>query len=369
MHAERRFPGKPRVLVAPLDWGLGHATRCVPIIRELIHQGAEVVIAAEGAVAQLLNEEFPLVETIPLKGYRVSYAKTASLLPIKIAFQIPRLFSVIRREHRWLQQVIKNNHIDLVISDNRYGLYSGAVPCIFITHQLSIIAGNKTIEKLIRWFNYRCINRFTGCWIPDTEGPADLAGKLSHAVARPGIPLFYTGVLSRLTATDNTVIPGHLFVSLSGPEPQRSILEDKLIDQLSHYRYSATIVRGLPASGRVIPSTNSLQFFNHLPAGQLGAEMAKAEMVIARSGYSTVMDLAMMGKQAILIPTPGQTEQEYLAGYLMGKGFALQQDQDSFDLEAALVKARGFYYNNRDVIAVERTNRLPELVADLLGKS
>ena len=161
--------------------------------------------------------------------------------------------------------------------------------------------------------NYGFINRFSECWIPDEENENGLAGQLSHPALLPSIPVHYLGILSRLKKLDMEEKKRHLFISLSGPEPQRSSFEEKIIQAIAHYNGTATIVRGLPGEAVLIPSTNDILFFNHLPSDELNKEMQKAEYVISRSGYSTVMDIVTLGKKSILIATPGQTEQEYLA--------------------------------------------------------
>jgi hypothetical protein len=260
--------------------------------------------------------------------------------------------------------MMNENHFDAIISDNRFGLYHTSVPCIFMTHQLSIKSPfGKWTESLLQRYNYRFINHFTGCWVPDYEKHNVLAGDLSHPKILPAIPVFYTGFLSRLKKAELPEKKGHLFISLSGPEPQRSLLEDKLINQLSHYNGTAVMVRGLPDGSRLIPSTNDIHFYNHLPTDQYEMEMARAEYVISRSGYSTVMDLAVMEKKAILIATPGQTEQEYLSRFLEERKIALCIDQSNFKLGAALNKAASFPY-----CKLENTNnRLSITIANFLA--
>ena len=355
--------GNHRILVAPLDWGLGHATRCIPVIYELLAQNVDVWLSGEGAQESVLRKEFPSLPFLQLTGYRVKYGRSSIGLIKNLLFQWPALSRSIRREHKWLEQMINEYQFDAVISDNRFGLYQHTVPCIFMTHQLAIKSPfGKWTESFLQRYNYRFINRFTACWIPDNEKGNDLAGDLSHPKNLPLIPVHYTGYLSRLKQSELPEKKAHLFISLSGPEPQRSLLEDKLINQLSHYNGTAVLVRGLPNAGRLIPSTNDIQFYNHLPTEQYEAEMAKAEYVISRSGYSTVMDLAVMSKKSILIATPGQTEQEYLSRYLEERKIALSIDQTEFKLEDALNKAANFPYRK-----VEDTeNRLSATIAGFL---
>jgi hypothetical protein len=338
-------PRKSRILVAPLDWGLGHATRCIPVIYELLAQNTEVWLAAEGAQEVLLKREFPALQVLHLDGYRVHYGRSGPEFLRTILLQTPRLFRTIRKERRWLEDAIAKYGFDAIISDNRFGLYHPSVPSVFITHQLAVRSPwGKWTERFLKHINYRFINRFSVCWVPDLEDEYALAGLLSHPDNKPDIPVYYIGILSRLTKTGITEKKRHLFISLSGPEPQRTLFENKLIDQISHFNGTATIVRGLPGTSFLMPSTNDIRFYNHLTTEEYNREMEQAEYVISRSGYSTVMDLVRLGKKSILVPTPGQTEQEYLAEHLEKLRIACYSDQKDFVLETMLQKAERFNY-------------------------
>ena len=332
-----------KLLVAPLDWGLGHATRCVPVIRDLLNNDCEVWLAGEGAQEKLLREEFPSLSFLPLKGYRIKYAKAG--LAGKLFLQIPSILRSIKDEHKWLKEQQNKYGFDAVISDNRYGLYHEKIFSVFITHQLCIKSSlGKWSEKLLQKWNYKFINRFNECWVPDEKGENNLAGELSHPDKLPTIPVKYIGPLSRFTKKNIEEIKDHLLIILSGPEPQRTILENKIIDKVVNYPGTATIVRGLPSEINIIPSTNTIHFYNHLPAEELNNEAMKAELIISRSGYSTVMDIDALQKKSILIPTPGQTEQEYLADYLRKKQFAFCVNQDEFSLIKNIEATKQFEY-------------------------
>jgi hypothetical protein len=370
--ANGKFLRKSRILVAPMDWGLGHATRCIPIIKELLLKDCDVWLAGEGIQENLLRSEFPHLPFLPLKGYHVTYSKSKKGLFWKMIKQMPKIISAVRIEHHWLKKMIAIYDFDAVISDNRFGLYHSKVPTIFITHQLNIKTSlGKWTEKIVKRLNYKYINRFSECWIPDISGENNLAGELSHPLNKPIIPVKYIGLLSRFNKDQNSfTLPvgsfeenNHLLFILSGPEPQRSILEDKIIDEVSHYSYTATIIRGLPLSLSVMPSTGMIKFYNHLPAMELSEEITKAEWVISRCGYSTVMDVVKMQKKSILIPTPGQTEQEYLAQHLNQKQIAFCIDQDNFSLESAIEKAKSFNYQIPDA---NSKDQIQEAVQSLL---
>lgn len=356
--------GKPRVLVAPLDWGLGHATRCVPVIKALLSQGADVWLAGEGLQKALLKQEFADLPFLQLPGYRVKYATSAFGLTWKMIRQSPKVLSVISEEHKWLRKVINDYQPDAVISDNRYGLYHPEIRSVFITHQLLIkSSAGKWGDKMLQKRNYRYINRFSECWVPDLAGETNLSGELSHSLLMPAVPVKYIGPLSRFSKKEIIEKKGHLLLLLSGPEPQRSKLEEILIRDIGHYNGTATVVRGLPGNKTFIPSTGMLQFYNHLPAEDLNREMQEAEFIISRSGYSTVMDAMALQKKCIFIPTPGQTEQEYLGQYLMSKRIALCISQKNFSLTSALEAARNFQYK---IPVVVNGSLLSEAVTGLL---
>lgn len=369
---KEKKPGKPRILVAPLDWGLGHATRCIPIIRELLAQGCEVWLAGEGAQEHLLKEEFPQLPFLQLDGYRIRYSRSAIGLLLSIFRQTYKILTAIKKENIWLKKMIAEYDFDGVISDNRFGLYHASVPCIFITHQLAIKSPlGKWSEKILQKRNYRFINRFAACWVPDLESKNNLAAELSHPEKKPVIPLKYIGPLSRFVSSSSSIggnggKEGHLLIILSGPEPQRSILEDKIVKEVSHYNGMATIVRGLPGSSSLIPSSNMIHFYNHLSTDELNKEMLHAKYVISRCGYSTVMDLVVLQKKSILIPTAGQTEQEYLSKYLSQKQIAFCISQKEFSLDTALAKAKQFTYhfpeiNNGPVLQQVVSNFIADL--------
>ena len=323
-----------KILIAPLDWGLGHATRCIPIIKHLLEQGNEIILAGEGPIVDLLKKEFPKLMLIHLRGYRIGYTKKDHFFFFTILIQIPKIISAIIHEHYWLSKQLKKNNFDLVISDNRYGLHSKKLRSILITHQLGIISGKgERLDSLIQKLLYKQINKFHSCWIPDNEGIDNICGTLSIPTIKP-LRYRYIGLLSRL---ENTIPSNerHILVILSGPEPQRSILEKMLLDQLNEIQQKTVFVRGLPSSNMLV-STKYMEIHNHLNKDQLSKAMSDASVVICRSGYSTIMDLMKLKKKAILIPTPGQTEQIHLGIQMQKKGTCVLQSQDAVDLKKGL---------------------------------
>jgi UDP-N-acetylglucosamine transferase subunit ALG13 len=304
----------------------------------------KVLLAAEGEQKILLEKEFPALTVLPLKGYRVSYSKKRAFLPVKILWQIPKILAAIKHEQVWLQQVIEEHQIDLVISDNRYGLHHQQVPCVFITHQLTIKTPFAWLEKLLQRINYKYINRFAACWVPDVAGEMNVAGILSHPKIKPKIPIHYVGLLSRFQVeTNHLPIKFETTVILSGPEPQRTLLEKSIIASATNWQSGLLLVRGKPASTENINLPN-LVVKNHLSGNELAKEIAQSHFIVCRSGYTSLMELLTLQKKTILIPTPGQTEQEYLAARLMQQGWCYAVTQNEFDIATALQAAQQFTY-------------------------
>ena len=355
---------KHRILLSPLDWGLGHATRCIPLIHELLRQDTDVFIACEGRIRILLEKEFPMLSFVDLRGYNVSYSKSKWSLPFTMLAQIPKIIAAIDEEHQMIDDIVKQQGIHGIISDNRFGLYHEEVPSVFITHQLLVKTNfGKAIDEQFQKLNYSFINKFNECWIPDYEGPVNLAGDLSHPDKMPGIRTTYTGPLSRLE-TNHTSEEKHLLILLSGPEPQRTILEELLVAQLDGYKNEIVFVRGLPGEVNNLNVPSHVRVYNHLPAKELEAMMQEARYIIGRTGYSTVMDIAALKKKSILIPTPGQTEQEYLALQLMKNNFALCINQQKFKLKTALELADHFLYQ---VNRYPSHNKLENVIRNFLS--
>jgi UDP-N-acetylglucosamine transferase subunit ALG13 len=335
--------------VAPLDWGLGHATRCIPIIKELLNRKCEVIIASAGAQKALLQREFPSLTFVELAGYGIRYDKNRALTILRLISTIPKILIRIKQEKAWLKQFSALSRPDLVIADNRYGLALPGVFCIFVTHQLRIRTSfGRIADTILQRMNYRLIGHFSRCWVPDIETGEGLAGLLSHPTRLPDIPTKYIGWLSRfgkISQQDEDRVPDpenpELLILLSGPEPQRSLFEASIMTQAGRNPCRMILVRGLPEGGPMLSNVPSgLIVYDHLPATELESLMKKARLVVARSGYSTVMDLARLGKRALLIPTPGQPEQEYLGRFLAGKGWAVCVKQSDFSLQGSLSLAR-----------------------------
>lgn len=325
---------KKRILVAPLNWGLGHATRCIPIIKELVRLKAEVIIGGDNLPLELLRKEFPELEYIEFPGMEIKYKSNSSLI-LNMALQANKFFKAFTEEQRFLQKAVENYAIDAVISDNRYGAFSNEVPSFLITHQvfLNLPLGKKVMDKVIK--NY--ISNFDECWIPDFPGNENLSGALSHKKELPE-NYYFIGPLSRFAnyAKSNQKKLRKLMIILSGPEPNRTDLENKLLEQLSELDFEVLLVRGIQAKLHLENENPNLQVESVLTTEELHREIMSSEMILSRSGYSTIMDLAALGKKAILVPTKGQTEQEYLAEKFKSKNILYSVEEKDLDLKEAL---------------------------------
>ena len=325
-----------RILITPLNWGLGHATRCIPLIRELQKQNIEVLIGASGKIAHLLQSEFPEIKIIPLTGYDIQYSKNRRFFMFSILLQLPKILFAAWKENHQLKKIVVDYQIDAIISDNRLGCFHKKLPSVFITHQLQILTGNQLLDRLAMKANYFFINQFSECWVPDATGEINMAGLLSHPKKIPNVPVKYIGHLSRFNFQKiPPTIP--LTILISGPEPQRTIFEQLIVKQSEELDMPVLIIRGLPNTNNKLTTSNkNLQYKNHLLASELSLILQQSEMIIARSGYSTVMDLLALQKKAILIPTPGQTEQEYLAKKLSEERLFFTVSQHEFNLKKNL---------------------------------
>lgn len=323
-----------KVLISPLDWGLGHATRCIPIIKDLKSKGVEVIIAADGKPLQLLKQEFPELQFEVLPGYDVTYQNKGSFF-FKVLSKVPNIIKMIRKEHELLEKLINKHKIDAVISDNRYGLWTKKVPCVFITHQVKILS--PILEDLVFFLNLQFINRFDFCWIPDKSSERNLSGKLSHLESMP-VNARFIGPLTRFNGKFIQDKKYDVMAIVSGPEPQRTIFEEKLMTQLKQLNKKSLLVLGKPGDSNNVQTINNLSVVSHLNSVEMEKAVAASEVIVCRGGYSTIMDLAAYGKKAIFIPTPGQTEQEYLAKRFAGKGWCVYQKQSEMDLDAAIAR-------------------------------
>lgn len=331
---------KKRILVCPLDWGLGHASRCIPIIKELDRAGFEVIVAADRAPLELLKNEFPEKEFLVFPGPEIQYPKRLAM-GLFMLFKAPKLIKWLKDERLILDDFINTHAIDAVISDNRYGAFSSQIPSILITHQLFIQApfGKRALKAFIA----SQAKHFSETWIPDFLGADNLSGDLSHGETDVQ-DVHFINPLSRFTgfAKSEDNHKRDLTIVLSGPEPTRSQFEEIILDQLVRFEGSVLLVRGLPETIHPLKISGDVEVRSFLSASELEVEMANSKHIICRSGYSSIMDLAALGKRAVLVPTPGQTEQEYLADKLEKEGKYYSMEQSKFDLMKAIANCDNY---------------------------
>ena len=329
-----------RVLVCALDWGLGHAARIVPMVAQLEALGADVVVASAGRALHLLRAACPRQLCLEMPAYNVRYFFRNMYL--NMGLQAGSIFRAIAAEHNWLRHIRHAHALDVVLSDNRYGCWLPDLPCYFITHQLNIQLQGGPLQNTVNQLQQQWLMRFEGLWVPDyAEDGYQLAGRLAHGsiVRQPS----YIGWLSRMKPSTETVDNprGPIVALLSGPEPARSRWEKELLEQLSRSGLSAWLLRGVAGKNERYRLGN-VQVVDYLGGSELQDLLASARLLICRSGYSTLTDLATMGQRAILVPTPGQTEQIYLADYCAAQRWAPAYAQQSFHLHKALDEAAGY---------------------------
>ena len=333
---------KLKILVCPLNWGLGHATRDVPLINLLKSEGHEVIIAADERPYSFLKREFPEIKIIRFPGIKIKYSKSKFLAPT-LLIQLPRLIFATIKEHLILKKIIRDEGIDLVISDNRFGAWSKNKPSIFITHQIRLkpFPKLKFIEAPMFWINRHIINKYDEIWIPDLEEGQNLSGSLTHHY-KLKTPRFFIGPLSRFNNNgfkkDEDI---DLLAIVSGPEPQRSIFENIIIEQTKNTDLKVVILRGKTESLNMAVEKN-IRLLDHIETPYFQSLIQNAKAIICKSGYCTLLDLAIIGKPAILVPTPGQTEQIYLARKLSRDGIHYSSEQSDLNILNAINEVKKF---------------------------
>jgi uncharacterized protein (TIGR00661 family) len=336
-----------RILIAPLNWGLGHATRCIPIINELINNNFEPVIGSNGSALSLLKKEFPMLQAVELPSYHINYSKKGRYFKLKMMSNIPSIALAIRNENNFIKEFVKTHNIDGIISDNRLGLYCKQVPCVILTHQLNVLSGNTT--WLSTKLHQKFIKRFDQCWVPDFKGDQNLSGILGHS-KNISITTKYIGPLSRFNKI-TTNIKHDLMVLLSGPEPQRTLLENKLLTDLKNYSGNVVFIKGKIESEQKIKKEGKMTVYNYMTSSELEQTLNESLLILSRSGYTTLMDLFKLNKKCFFIPTPGQYEQLYLAEKLKTESIAPFCQQDDFSLIKLdeVKQFNGFEYSEAQV--------------------
>jgi predicted glycosyltransferase len=348
------------ILIAPLDWGLGHATRCIPLINLLIEKNHRIVIAGNGDSFFLLKENYPTLTFYELPGYNIknTAGKNAALQSL---LQTPKILRTIKAENAVIHAIAKSETIDIILSDNRYGVWHPNIKSVFICHQIALQAPApfRFMSSVFLKLHLAQIHKFDALWIPDEEGAENLSGILSHDI-KFKIPHQYIGIQSRFYQYAKTpsfidTLDFDILVILSGVEPQRTFLEKELKKKLTLRKEKILLVQGKTTSF-IKTEEGNITTVSYLNTNDLLVALQKAKSIICRSGYSTIMDLAVLEKKAILIPAEGQTEQEYLAKTLSEKGYAVACSQKNLLLEEAFLQlenCKGFPKHIADIKKLE----------------
>jgi hypothetical protein len=333
------------VLLSPLNWGLGHASRDVPVIRELLRNHHEVTIAAGGNALQLLRREFPSCNCIDFPDYPLADNKGRFFFP-RFTAHVPALVQALAEERRNLYKILKETHYDLIISDSRPGVYSDSIPSIQISHQVhqSFPFIVWPIELIALYVNGRGFKKFDSVIIPDNPpGPLSLAGKLSRTTGSGTKKIsYYSGILASVPKVSSSTEIDYLFL-ISGMEPQRTALEKILMPQVSDLPGKKVVLLGKPSDNRVVKPDDDTTVYSYVSYQEKAELMSGSKFIICRSGYTSMMDLAEIGlKKGLFIPTPGQWEQEYLSSYYKGKGWFMSKSQAGLRLLRAVENAGGY---------------------------
>lgn len=295
-----------------------------------MENGFEVLLASDGAALLFLQKEFPDLKSVELPSYKIRYPKIGMFFKWKMISLLPTIYRTIEAERKIVQDLVDNKKIDGIISDGRLGIRNSHVPSVFITHQLNVLTGSTTFISS-RW-NRKFVRKFDECWVPDYENETlNFSGKLGRVNNDEKLKVKYLGILSRMKK-EKLPITIDVLVLLSGPEPQRSFLEEILMKELQQMDKRVLMVRGIIEDEQKFRHRKNLQIVNFMQSEEMERVINQSDIVISRSGYSTIMDLAVLGKKAFFIPTPGQYEQEYLAKRLKDLGIAPSCAQDRFRL-------------------------------------
>jgi hypothetical protein len=314
------------ILICPLEWGLGHAARMIPVARKLQEMNNNVIIGSGEEHLSLFRNELPGLAYIRFSGFKPGYSR---FLPqyISLLLKLPLLLFHIIVEHYRLKRILQEYAIDIVISDNRFGLWNRKVTSVYVTHMplIPFPKHMKFLEPIGVLLHRIIIKKYSLCFIPDLPGDLNLTGRLSHGIKLPD-NVRYIGILSKFITfnqanEENPAEFHHNTVILSGPEPQREMLKQRLVTVLKEKEPPTVILEGKPCNSDEVHTDGNITFCNHLPAFRMKEMIQGSDSVITRSGYTTIMELVSLNCTALIIPTPGQTEQEYLAEYLSEKGW------------------------------------------------
>jgi UDP:flavonoid glycosyltransferase YjiC (YdhE family) len=346
---------KLNILICPLEWGLGHAARMIPISGKLKALGHNIIIGSGEKHSALFRSEIHGLTYVDFTGFKPGYSR---YLPqyLSLLLKIPSLIFHIISEHKRLKRIVREHHVDIVISDNRFGLWNKDITSVYITHMplIPFPKGFRFLEPVGITLHRMIIKKYSLCLIPDLPGAINFSGRLSHGVILPD-NIRYIGILSRFTNAEPPEENSpfrfpHNTVILSGPEPQREIFRQKLIAVFRDIKPLTIMLEGKPGKSDQAEVTGNVICYSHLKGSQMKGVIETSENIVTRSGYTTIMELVSLNRHALIIPTPGQTEQEYLAEYLSQKGWfsTLQQHELNAGITPVLDKDKADWVVNEE---------------------
>ena len=406
-----------KVLVAPLDWGLGHATRCVPVVREFLRAGAEVELAVVKANANFFREVFPDLRQRLAPSYNIVYPKHGYNMALWLLKNSVHLNAVMRYEHHFAEEMVKRHGYDVLFSDNRFAFYSKNALSIYMTHQRRIAFPRAfaAFERIGVMWHANIMRKFDEVWVPDLEIYPGYAGSLSHSGATPGDkPMRFVGTLSRFSemgndgnalgdapapvdlerevdlmsvsefmahsanvewdaAPEKRTSGNHSFemranykvvAVVSGVEPARTQLEQQLCEALQQIPGQHMMILGKPSAEQKTWTEGNIEFHTHLATNDFAEAVKRADFVVSRGGYSTVMDMAELGAKCIFVPTPGQFEQIVLAHDLSKAGYAVEIPADELSAETLAIA----FEKSVKMPKVEKQNLLHDAVENVVRR-
>ena len=305
-----------QILISPLDWGFGHTTRCIPIIKRLLSQNNIITFAGNKTQTNFIRKEFPTIKTVFINGYNITLDSKKSTY-LQITSQLFTITKAIKSEFAWVKNFVTNNKVDLIISDNRYGFRHHVIPSIFISHQLNLQVPKfkALVNKKLSAF----INKFNTCWIPDNPS-INLSGELSNP-SQLTIPFQHIGIQSRFTKT-NDLIKYDYLVIISGPKPENF----NFLTQINNLFLNTSKSIAVASPIESLSKNQNIDYFITPSTQDLNRLINASTHIISRSGYTTLMDIYKLEKKGLFIPTKGQFEQEYLAKTIKQNNFTFIND-------------------------------------------
>lgn len=356
------------VIYAIIDWGLGHVTRSTPIIKRLISDDNRVILVSHGKAISMLKEEFPDCIIRDVKDTQIAYPKFGWMFVFKIVSQVPKMLFGWHHERRQIKALVKEFNPDLIMTEMRLGFWSKKVPSVLITHQLRFHLPKHLAMFMIfgEWFNRIVFTHYNYVFVPDAEGEPNLSGDLSHNSRISLHPkVRHIGCLSSIVPDEDPPEQDiDILISISGPEPQRTQFEEKVLGQLDRISGQCIITLGKPATKKnIIKKTENITVYAHLNRKEMNNMMQRANVIVCRSGYSSVMELLALKKSALFVPTPGQTEQEYLAEYYEKQGLFSYCSQDKLDLKNIHINSH--HRVAQEQIPINQLDHINELLESL----